>query len=109
MSTQRKIQFGIFLPIANGGWIVSRNAPVIDGSFGLNKRATLLAEELGLDFVLSMMKWRGLRGPPQHLGASQESLMVMSALSPVTAPIQLRCSLPTPLPPPAPCRPHVWT
>src|SRR5258708_40286484 len=79
MSTQRKIQFGIFLPIANGGWIVSRNAPVIDGSFGLNKRATLLAEELGLDFVLSMMKWRGFGGPPHHWGTAQEGLRLVSA------------------------------
>ncbi|HEX9461923.1 MAG TPA: LLM class flavin-dependent oxidoreductase [Alphaproteobacteria bacterium] len=95
MSTQRKIQFGIFLPIANGGWIVSRNAPVIDGSFGLNKRATLLAEELGLDFVLSMMKWRGFGGPRNHWGTSQESLMLMSALSQVTSRIKLWCTVHT--------------
>ncbi|MGC4024111.1 MAG: hypothetical protein QM744_02460 [Mesorhizobium sp.] len=27
---------GIFMPIANGGWILSKNAPMLDGSYDYN-------------------------------------------------------------------------
>jgi pyrimidine oxygenase len=84
-----KVEFGIFLPIANGGWIASKNAPPIDGSFDLNKRTTILAEELGFDFVLSMMKWRGFGGHADHWGTSIESMMLMAALSQVTTRIKV--------------------
>ncbi|MBV8538726.1 MAG: LLM class flavin-dependent oxidoreductase, partial [Alphaproteobacteria bacterium] len=91
----RDIQFGVFLPIANGGWIASTNAPVVDGSFDLNRRATILAEELGLDFVLSMMKWRGFGGRRNHWGVALESMMLMAALSQVTTRIKLWCTVHT--------------
>jgi pyrimidine oxygenase len=83
------VEFGIFLPIANGGWIASKNAPPIDGSFDLNRRTTILAEELGFDFVLSMMKWRGFGGQADHWGTSMESMMLMAALSQVTSRIKV--------------------
>ena len=89
------VQFGIFLPIANGGWIVSRNAPAIDGSFELNRKAIVLAETIGLDFALSMMKWRGFDGPTSHWGTCLESMMLMSALSQVTSKIKVWCTVHT--------------
>src|SRR5207247_188777 len=51
--------FGLFLPMANGGWILSSTAPRLDGSYAYNREATLLAERHGLDFVMAMAKWRG--------------------------------------------------
>jgi pyrimidine oxygenase len=89
VSAGRDLQFGIFLPIASGGWIASRNAPPLDGSFDLNKRTAILAEQLGFDFVLSMMKWRGYGGRSNHWGVSSESMMLMAALSQVTSRIKL--------------------
>ncbi|MDT8872907.1 hypothetical protein RAA17_21900 [Komagataeibacter rhaeticus] len=47
------------MPIANGGWILSETAPKIDGSYEYNRKAALLAEEIGLDFIMSMAKSRG--------------------------------------------------
>ena len=55
-------EFGVFLPIANGGWIVSRNTPALDGGWEQNREAALLAEAEGLDFVMAMGKWRGFGG-----------------------------------------------
>jgi pyrimidine oxygenase len=88
-------QFGIFLPIGRGGWIVSRNAPVVDASFDLNRRAIVLAERLGLDFALTMMKWRGFGGPSDHWGSALESMMLMAALSQSTSRIQVWCTVHT--------------
>jgi alkanesulfonate monooxygenase SsuD/methylene tetrahydromethanopterin reductase-like flavin-dependent oxidoreductase (luciferase family) len=87
----KPVQFGIFLPIANGGWITSRTAPPIDGSFELNRRTAILAESLGFDFLLSMMKWRGFGGAANHWGHSMESMILMSALSQVMSRIKIWC------------------
>jgi pyrimidine oxygenase len=96
MATPRKkIQFGIFLPIGSGGWIISKNAPRVDGSFELNKQAVMLAEQFGLDFALTMMKWRGFGGPTNHWGVSLESMMLMSALAQHTSRIKVWCTVHT--------------
>ena len=54
--------FGIFMPIANGGWILSSTTPPIDGSYEYNRAAALLAEEIGLDFIMSMAQWLRILG-----------------------------------------------
>ena len=53
------MEFGVFLPIANNGWIMSRNAPQYMPTFELNKEISQIAEDIGFDFALSMIKWRG--------------------------------------------------
>ena len=57
MTRESKPMFGVFLPLANGGWIMSENNPKIDGSYALNREAAILSDRLGFDFILSMMKW----------------------------------------------------
>ncbi|HEY0271170.1 MAG TPA: LLM class flavin-dependent oxidoreductase, partial [Sphingomonas sp.] len=57
---------GIFLPIANGGWILSKNAPTLDGSYDYNRKVAKLADETGLDFIMSMAKYRGFGGETEH-------------------------------------------
>jgi pyrimidine oxygenase len=76
--------FGVFLPMANGGWILSSNAPRLDGSYEYNRKVALLAEEIGLDFIMSMAKWRGYGGVTEHWRYSLDSQILMSALAAVT-------------------------
>ncbi|GBQ18685.1 LLM class flavin-dependent oxidoreductase [Gluconacetobacter sacchari] len=73
--------FGIFMPIANGGWILSTTAPEIDGSYAYNRRAALLADEIGLDFIMSMAKFRGYGGTTRQWDVSLDSTVLMSALA----------------------------
>ncbi len=80
---------GIFLPIANGGWILSSTTPPIDGSYEYNRRAALLAEAIGLDFIMSMAKFRGYGGPTQHWHCSLDSLVLMSALAAQTERVKI--------------------
>jgi len=75
---------GIFMPIINGGWILSDSAPPIDGSFAYNKKAALLAEAHGLDFIMAMAKWRGFGGRTEHWRYSLDSQIAMAALAAVT-------------------------
>ncbi len=72
---------GIFLPIANGGWILSSTTPLLDGSYDYNRAAALLAEEIGLDFVMSMAKFRGYGGTTRHWESSLDSVVLMAALA----------------------------
>ncbi|HXR94289.1 MAG TPA: pyrimidine utilization protein A, partial [Rhizomicrobium sp.] len=76
-----KPEFGVFLPVANGGWIVSRNTPLLDGGWAQNREAALIAEEEGLDFVMSMGKWRGFGGATDHWGTSLESVTMMAGIA----------------------------
>jgi pyrimidine oxygenase len=81
--------FGVFLPVANGGWIVSKATPRLDGLWPQNLEAALAAEAAGLDFVMSMGKWRGFGGETDHWGTSLESVTMMSAVAQATKRIKV--------------------
>jgi pyrimidine oxygenase len=72
---------GVFLPMANGGWILSSSAPRLDGSYEYNRQVALLAEEIGLDFIMSMAKWRGFGGVTGHWNSSLDAQVLMTALA----------------------------
>jgi pyrimidine oxygenase len=75
---------GVFLPMANGGWIMSANAPPLDGSYAYNRRTAMLADDLGLDFVMSMAKWRGYGGQTGHWETSLDAQILIAALAEAT-------------------------
>ncbi|WP_328295801.1 LLM class flavin-dependent oxidoreductase [Kineococcus sp. NBC_00420] len=82
--TTAPTEFGIFLPIGNGGWIMSDTAPHPQATYEHNREAALAAERIGLDFVMSMAKWRGYGGRTDHWGETLESMTMMSALAEAT-------------------------
>lgn len=81
--------FGIFMPMANGGWIMSRNTPPLDGSYGYNRKVAILAEQWGLDFLLSQAKWRGYGGETQHWDYTLDAQMLIAALADATERVKL--------------------
>ncbi|MEN9223808.1 MAG: LLM class flavin-dependent oxidoreductase, partial [Thermostichus sp. BF3_bins_97] len=87
------LQFGVFIPIANNGWIISVNSPQYMPTFELNKQITLLAEQYGFEFVLSMIKWRGFKGETQFWDHALESFTLMAGLAAVTEKIHLYASV----------------
>lgn len=92
---------GIFLPIANGGWILSRNKPPLDGSYAYNRKCAVLAEEAGLDFIMSMAKFRGYGGDTDHWNSSLDSTILMAALAEVTSRVKVFTTIHTLLQNPA--------
>jgi pyrimidine oxygenase len=80
---------GIFLPMANGGWILSSTAPKLDGSYAYNRQVALLAEESGFDFIMSMAKWRGYGGVTQHWRSALDSQILMAALAAITSRVRV--------------------
>jgi pyrimidine oxygenase len=83
------MDLGFFLPIGNNGWVVSATAPQYMPTFELNKSMTQRAEAAGLEFVLSMGKWRGFGGTTEHWDHTVESMTLMAGLASVTSRIQL--------------------
>lgn len=89
------LDFGIFIPIANNGWIISTACQYMP-SFELNQNITLKAEEYGFDFAFSMVKWRGYGGEIEHWDYTLESLTLMAGLAAITNKIDLYASIAIP-------------
>lgn len=83
------MKFGIFLPNGSNGYIPSAGSPVYLPTFEHNKAITLEAERQGLDFVLSMMKYKGFGGETGYWDACLESFTLMAGLAAVTERIGL--------------------
>ena len=86
-------EFGVFLPVANGGWIVSKATPLLDGGWPQNRDAAVAAEQAGFDFAMAMGKWRGFGGETDHWGASLESVTMLAGIASVTSRIKLWATL----------------
>ncbi|MFT4248105.1 MAG: LLM class flavin-dependent oxidoreductase [Pseudomonas sp.] len=92
---------GIFMPMANGGWILSSTTPRLDGSYAYNRQAALLAERHGLDFIMAMAKWRGFGGATEHWRHALESQMLMAGLAEATRRVKVWATVHTLLQNPA--------
>jgi pyrimidine oxygenase len=86
-------EYGVFLPVANGGWIVSKTTPVLDGGWAQNRDAAIAAEAAGFDFAMAMGKWRGFGGATGHWGTSLEAVTMMAGIAAVTSRIQVWATL----------------
>jgi pyrimidine oxygenase len=86
-------EYGVFLPIANGGWIVSGSAPLLDGGWVQNRDAAIAAEAAGFDFAMAMGKWRGFGGTTGHWGTSLEAVTMMAGIAAATSRIQVWATL----------------
>lgn len=96
-----KLELGVFLPIGNNGFFISRTAPQYPPSFAMNKEIALLAERLGFDYVFSMSKWRGFGGPTHFWESTLESVALMTGLAAVTSRIGIIATIQPVLFPPA--------
>jgi pyrimidine oxygenase len=88
------MQFGVFLPSATNGFILSVNSPQYAPSWELNRDVTRKCEELGFEFALSMVKHRGFGGPSGYWNEALDSFTLMGALAVVTERITLIPSVP---------------
>lgn len=83
------MRFGVFLPNGSNGYIPSAGSPIYKPSYAHNLMITLEAERQGLDFVLSMMKYRGFGGTTGYWEECLESFTLMAALAAQTSKIGL--------------------
>ena len=86
-------EYGVFLPVANGGWIVSEATPLLDGGWQQNRDAAIAAENAGFDFAMAMGKWRGFGGATDHWGTSLEAVTMMAGIAAATSRIKVWTTL----------------
>jgi pyrimidine oxygenase len=95
------MDLGVFIPIANDGWITSTTSPKYMPTFELNRKICQEAEKYGFGFALSMIKLRGSGGVTEHWDYALESLTLMAGIAAVTEKIKLYATVSTlTLPPP---------
>ncbi|MBS1887876.1 MAG: LLM class flavin-dependent oxidoreductase [Actinobacteria bacterium] len=87
------MDFGIFMPSARNGYIVSEAAPQYSPSYRLMNEITDAGEENGFKFALSLVTLRGFGGPTRTWDDALESFTLMSALAPATENMRLYASV----------------
>ncbi|MGH3247591.1 MAG: LLM class flavin-dependent oxidoreductase [Trebonia sp.] len=90
------MDYGLFIPIANNGWIPSATSPQYMPTFELNKQIVQKAEGYGFKFALSMIKLRGYGGETEYWDYALESFTLMAGLAAVTKEMRLYASVATP-------------
>lgn len=80
----KPIDWGVFMPVGEGGWIRSTTAPPVPATWEYNRRVAVLAEETGLNFLFAMAKWRGFGGETGHWDKTIESITMIAALAEAT-------------------------
>jgi pyrimidine oxygenase len=95
------MQVGVFIPIGNNGWLLSKTSPQYKPTFALNKAIAQKAEAHGLDFLLSMIKLRGFGGETEFWEYNLESFTLMAGLAAVTTRIKLFATAASLVVPPA--------
>lgn len=75
---------GVFLPNGSNGYIISKASPTYVPTYAHNREITLEAERQDLNFVLSMMKYRGFGGEVGFWDECLESFTLMAALAAAT-------------------------
>jgi len=95
------MELGLFLPTGRRGYLTSTMAPMNEPTFALNRDVVLVGERYGIDFALSMVKFRGFGGKSQYWDGSLEPFTLISALAAVTKRINLFATAASLLMPPA--------
>ena len=95
------MELGLFLPTGRRGYLTSSTAPMNEPTFALNRDIVLAGERYGIDFALSMVKFRGFGGESQYWDGSLEPFTLIAALAAVTKRINLFATAASLLMPPA--------
>ena len=88
------MKLGVFLPIGQQGFVMTTTPPLIEPTWELNREITLLAEEIGFDFSMSMIKLHGFGGPSRFWDAALDSLTLMAGLAAITKRIKVVATVP---------------
>src|SRR5258708_3484213 len=89
----RNVDFGVFMPVTNNGWIISKTSPQFLPSFAHNRDIAQLAERIGFSYLFSMAKWRGFGGEVEFWKYSLESMILMSGLAAAAPTMRLIASI----------------
>jgi pyrimidine oxygenase len=85
----RRVEIGIFMPVGSNGFMMSNYTPRYEPTFQLHRDIAVRAEQMGLDYVFWMGKWKGYDGTSGFWKSTLEPLTVASAVAGATSRIKL--------------------
>ena len=88
-SGDKNMKLGVFLPNGQNGYIVSRASPQYVPTYEHMLAITREAERIGLDFILSMIKYRGFGGDTGYWDSCLDSVGLACALAAQTSRIEI--------------------
>lgn len=77
------------MPVGSNGFMMSNYTPRYEPTFQLHRDIAVLAEQIGLDYVFWMGKWKGYDGTSGFWKSTLEPLTVASAVAGATSRIKL--------------------
>lgn len=88
------LKLGVFLPNGQNGYIISENAPQYEPSFEHCLAIAKEVEAVGLDFVLSMIKYRGFGGKTGYWDGCLDSVALATGIAANTNEIDVFATVP---------------
>ncbi|MFC7052546.1 LLM class flavin-dependent oxidoreductase [Hansschlegelia quercus] len=88
------MKLGVFLPNGQNGYIISKNSPQYIPTWKHCLAITKEAERVGLDFILSMIKYHGFGGETGYWDSCLDSISLASGLAAATDRIELYATVP---------------
>ncbi len=88
------MKLGVFLPNGQNGYILSNSSPQYQPTYQHCLEITLEAERLGLDFVLSMIKYHGFGGSSGYWDGCLDSISLACGLAAQTSSIDIYATIP---------------
>jgi alkanesulfonate monooxygenase SsuD/methylene tetrahydromethanopterin reductase-like flavin-dependent oxidoreductase (luciferase family) len=96
-----KFKLGLFNSNCDGGFAISKAPERWRCEWDDVVKASVMADEAGIDFILPVAKWRGLGGEADNLGRSFETMTHSAAIGAVTKRIGLFATIHVPIVTPA--------
>lgn len=87
------MEYGIFAPTLNNGWVISKTSPQFIPDWFLVKQTGDKAEHYGFDFLLAAVKLRGFDGPTEFWNHCLDSFAAMTGLAATTKRVKLYGSI----------------
>ncbi|MBM9468885.1 LLM class flavin-dependent oxidoreductase [Nakamurella leprariae] len=88
------MKLGVFLPNGQNGYIISENAPQYEPTFEHCLEISQEVERVGLDFVLSMIKYHGFGGKTGYWDGCLDSVVLATGIAANTSRIDVFATVP---------------
>jgi len=88
------LKLGVFLPNGQNGYIISENAPQYEPTIKHCVDIAKEVENIGLDFVLSMIKYHGFGGKTGYWDGCLDSVVLATAIATQTEKIDVFATVP---------------
>lgn len=85
----RRVELGLFMPVASNGFLFSKRTPRYHPTYDLHQRIADMAEEIGLDYLFWMGKWKGFGGETGFWEQSLEPITLSGAIAARTSKLKL--------------------